>query len=338
MKYNFSIVQQYETTLADSFVAKNKLRTPENTDKKRPSSGEARLYLGGINTEANKLFSFDSVITYRNKQYWQSNESCYFKTANLIDYMHLAKNEYLNPSQNYFYNIGANYYNILRELNSYTSEKLNFHVFYHPGEKDGMRFYINSSSPYWTLLRTLALPHITTIKINKIFNEDLNSIEYYFELNLDKNYSTGTDLPSRLENQRWLNPDFPTEKITLSLARRGQGLYKSLLLETMPKCCFTELSDVVLLRASHIKPWRLCTNNERLDPYNGLTLTPTYDVLFDKGLISFHDDGRLLLSHNLSPQIIETLSLKENEIYNIYNDTGKRSPYLKFHRTHIFKK
>ena len=39
------------------------------------------------------------------------------------------------------------------------------------------------------------------------------------------------------------------------------------------------------LVASHTKPWRDSTNEERLDGENGLLLTPTIDHLFDKGFI-----------------------------------------------------
>ena len=50
------------------------------------------------------------------------------------------------------------------------------------------------------------------------------------------------------------------------------------------------------LRASHCKPWRDASNEERLDGDNGLLLTPTIDHLFDRGFISFESNGRLLIS------------------------------------------
>ena len=82
-----TVVQKYDTYLSDSFVAKNKLRTLENAQKDKPSSGEARLYLGGITTDANKLFIFDSVINYRRKEYQLCSSKCFFKKSNLIEYM-----------------------------------------------------------------------------------------------------------------------------------------------------------------------------------------------------------------------------------------------------------
>lgn len=333
----------YSVVLADSFVAKNKLRTPENTLKGKPSSGEARLYLGGVNTEANTLFSFNTPITYRNKSYLEANETCFFSKSNLLKYLIQAEEEYFNPKQNYFYDISDNFYEIFNEISSFTEDKLSFNVFHHPGEKDGTRFYINSLSPYWSIFRTLALPHITTLKINKVFNTDNNEYEYYFELALDNKYKS-TKGPKFSKVHRWkmssrLRPNRPitTEYVRQTLARNGQGFYKNQLLETMPKCCFTDLTDVFLLRASHIKPWAISNDFEKLDPYNGLILTPTYDVLFDKGLISFENDGRLIISPKLNQNIADKLGLEENKVYDIYNNHGKRNDYLKFHRDFILK-
>jgi hypothetical protein len=50
------------------------------------------------------------------------------------------------------------------------------------------------------------------------------------------------------------------------------------------------------LRASHCKPWRDSDDSERLDGENGLLLTPSIDHLFDRGFISFENNGRLLVS------------------------------------------
>ena len=45
------------------------------------------------------------------------------------------------------------------------------------------------------------------------------------------------------------------------------------------------ITSTWILIASHIKPWRVSNNNERLDVYNGLLLLPNLDKLFDKGYI-----------------------------------------------------
>jgi len=47
----------------------------------------------------------------------------------------------------------------------------------------------------------------------------------------------------------------------------------------------TKVERLEHLVASHTKPWRDSTNEERLNGENGLLLTPTIDHLFDKGFI-----------------------------------------------------
>src|SRR5690606_24476070 len=49
---------------------------------------------------------------------------------------------------------------------------------------------------------------------------------------------------------------------------------------------------------SHIKPWKDATNGERTDPNNGLVLSPLYDKLFDKHMISFDEDGKIMLGRD----------------------------------------
>ena len=50
------------------------------------------------------------------------------------------------------------------------------------------------------------------------------------------------------------------------------------------RCCVTGSTTLDAIRASHIKPWRRSSNQERLDPYNGLPLVATLDALFDAGM------------------------------------------------------
>ena len=58
---------------------------------------------------------------------------------------------------------------------------------------------------------------------------------------------------------------------------------------------FTNCSILKILIASHIVPWKEASDNERLDVENGILLSPTIDALFDKHLISFNDDGSIII-------------------------------------------
>src|SRR6516162_7240880 len=128
-----------------------------------------------------------------------------------------------------------------------------------------------------------------------------------------------------------------TEKQELVLARRGQGKFRRNL-EQIEDCCrLTGVRDRRFLRASHIKPWRLCeTNHERLDGYNGLLLTPTFDHLFDKGYISFSDDGVIFVSDRFPEAVRASLGLPAAQVTNAKAFTDAHKGYLAFHRSKVF--
>ena len=80
-------------------------------------------------------------------------------------------------------------------------------------------------------------------------------------------------------------------------ARLGQGQFRDALLQRWGNACaVTGCTVREALRASHMKAWSKSTNPERLDPENGLLLVAHLDALFDKHLISFQDDGSMLIS------------------------------------------
>jgi hypothetical protein len=87
-----------------------------------------------------------------------------------------------------------------------------------------------------------------------------------------------------------------TFKEQLIKARVGQGLFRRRVLQLDSRCHLTGVTDPNFLIASHIKPWKDSDNQERLDGYNGLMLAPHVDRLFDRGWISFRDDGGLLVA------------------------------------------
>lgn len=98
------------------------------------------------------------------------------------------------------------------------------------------------------------------------------------------------------------DPTIPeTERPALVQARKGQGKFRNDLDERWGHACaVTGCSIRELLRASHIKPWSTSDNGERLDPNNGLLLIANIDILFEEGFVSFDDNGRMLISSDLS--------------------------------------
>ena len=109
------------------------------------------------------------------------------------------------------------------------------------------------------------------------------------------------------------------------------------LLDECPYCPITMVNDERLLIASHIKPWAKSTNFEKTDPKNGFMLTPTYDKLFDRGFISFENDGTMLVSPWISPMNQKRLDIFNGKKIRMLPTEG-REAYLYYHRELVFKK
>jgi hypothetical protein len=128
-----------------------------------------------------------------------------------------------------------------------------------------------------------------------------------------------------------------TTRETLVNARIGQGLFRHQVLGNWKNACAVsgaQMSEVI--RASHIKPWRVSDSNERLDPFNGLPLTATLDALFDAGLISFTDDGSVLLSRQIPESERSLLNLTDVALSG--PPPRESMKYLEYHRTVVFQK
>lgn len=123
-----------------------------------------------------------------------------------------------------------------------------------------------------------------------------------------------------------------TEKATLLKVRTGQGAFRQKLFAHWGGCAVTGYHDPMMLVASHIKPWCVSTNDERLDGHNGLLLLPTLDKAFDTGLISFNEEGRALLS----PWLQEPESLGISASMGIKMQP-KHQEYMEFHREKVFR-
>lgn len=129
-----------------------------------------------------------------------------------------------------------------------------------------------------------------------------------------------------------------TEREALIKARKGQGRYRKNLEQIEDACRVTGVTDKRFLRASHIKPWRLCeTDYERLDGNNGLLLSPNIDLLFDRGFISFTDDGRLRRSSQVGEHDLEILGIPKDSQLSFGSFNEAQRLYLHFHRNRVFK-
>ncbi|MEX2362002.1 MAG: HNH endonuclease, partial [Balneolaceae bacterium] len=154
------------------------------------------------------------------------------------------------------------------------------------------------------------------------FESELESIDFdYFETH-DRNGDlrlgikfffkrAGAQLkvsPEKLIYDAYAEPSFvedffkpnTTERNGLVTSRVGQGAYrKSILHRWEYKCAVTNFDDPRVLIASHIVPWKESTDEQRLDVDNGILLSPTYDALFDRHLITFDEKGKIVLSDQI---------------------------------------
>lgn len=183
------------------------------------------------------------------------------------------------------------------------------HLFYRPKHHENFGYmgkliletYINDSLPYKFIFR-------------RLLEED----------NRQPNNSNPEDLDNK-----------PTQKEITTLSRIGQGIFRIKLFEIWKGCSVSNLNFPELLRASHIKPWRTSNDQERLDPYNGLLLTPTYDLLFDRGYISFNTNGEILISKKIMKNIT---SLNINPQIKLRQVFDKNKTFLEYHRDELFEK
>ena len=127
-----------------------------------------------------------------------------------------------------------------------------------------------------------------------------------------------------------------TEKQTLVMARRGQGLFRQRVQVIESQCRVTGVGRPEHLRASHCKPWRDSNNEERLDGHNGLLLTPSIDHLFDRGFISFEADGQLLVSPVAHKNSLDRMGVSTHSPRNVGTFTEQQTVYLEYHRDEVF--
>jgi hypothetical protein len=127
-----------------------------------------------------------------------------------------------------------------------------------------------------------------------------------------------------------------TEKEQIIKARKGQGRFRENVQRFEKACRVSGVNNPQFLIASHIKPWRVATNQERLDGQNGLFLSPHIDFLFDRGFISFADNGTLLISPIAEADSLRRLGIVIDGPFIVGSFSPKQKEYLSYHRRNIF--
>lgn len=124
-----------------------------------------------------------------------------------------------------------------------------------------------------------------------------------------------------------------TSKKAIVNARVNQGIFRDLLLKRYSRCCLCGVENHTLLIASHIKPWAESEPKEKLDVDNGFLMCPNHDRIFDKGYITFDDDGKIIISDRLTENDRVFLNV-DGRMHIELTESNKK--YLKFHRKNVF--
>ncbi|WP_083300925.1 HNH endonuclease [Jeongeupia sp. USM3] len=161
---------------------------------------------------------------------------------------------------------------------------------------------------------------------NNMYSSALNKYSTYLEAGFEN------DVESDIDQIISDASTTATEKTSLIKSRVGQGIFRQKLIGYWGSCAVTKMKDTNFLIASHIKPWRSSANDERLDVFNGLLLTPNLDRAFDNGFITFDKNGYILIS----PQLTKPEQLGINSNLHIQLAEGHEK-YMTFHRNFVFR-
>lgn len=316
---------------------------------------EARKYVGSYKWDSWERLS--TFFEYKKWWEWKDKEwkrvytiiqnKCFFSKSNLLKYMYDSRIEYQKQEQIYNQDISENYNEYIENINNLKNEINMFSIYdvsdFVESWRD--RWYIRSNEEIWDIWRKIILPKISYLSIlklvpidSKLWTEPL----YYFRILLD--YSFRSIIHPKITE--WIEEitttkDTIVDKVKITKTREWQQIYRKKVIEHMPQCPFTKISDERLLIASHIKPYKACMNDgnieEAIDYLNWLALSPTYDKLFDQWYITFTDKWELICWTLLSSYTWEKLNINPNakNVMRIYPES--REKYLEYHRKYVFQ-
>ena len=321
-EFEFVDVFQNSIAVADSWV--------KNPNKTGNGNGEAKLYIAN----KDKMHEFYGGSGF--------SVHCFITNQDLLKYMNATKPEYQRPSQNYrskdimhdLWKLRLNKINSLPEIIEFNIDDQK--------QINGVRGYVNSDDSAYQLIREIALPYISYISTMHL--KDGNSDIYYWKLFADfaemerrKNYVINYGK----KGEEIIIPKAEVQETPKTkeyrYAREGQGKYRDALLEECPMCPITQITEPELLIASHIKPWAVCDDNEKIDPKNGFILSQLYDKLFDRGFITFTIDRRVKITNWLSQYDKKRIGIKDNQQIAILPIDDERAKYLEYHNSVVFR-
>lgn len=324
-KFNFVDTLNSSITVPDCFVKRG--------SKIGSGNGEAKLYIAPKDI----MYPFFGDEGFHAK--------CFILKSDIIFYMNALHSEYLHPSQPYraadqmpqLWKERMNTINSLPEVIEFTVHSQD--------QISGDRGYVSSKDFGYQLIREISLPLVSYISVMQLTDATGSTIFYWklfadFDAISDKKAALVYNYGKR-ENKNEIKATSTSKESSrdseIRRARQGQGLYREKLLAECPFCPITMISDERLLIASHIKPWAVSTDREKIDHKNGFMLSPLFDKLFDRGFMTFTDDRRIMLSNWISPANKKRLGVNDGQFIQSLPLDNERQIYMNFHRTSVFK-
>lgn len=207
---------------------------------------------------------------------------------------------------------------ILESINNKTNNT--FHLFVRKNNKKGSTysyFGVYKAVTYYEDNKTIKL-------IKKEIQDIQEDLKEIIEANLD------------LFRLNVFNEKF---RMVEQKQRLGQKLFRDLVIAKSinKQCALCNIGPEKHLIANHIKPFAKCSNEEAVDPFNGILLCPDHNYLMDKGFLSFSDNGQILISKALELKLFEDFRIEKLLDHKIKFDT-QTLKYINFHRKFVFEK
>lgn len=180
------------------------------------------------------------------------------------------------------------------------------------------------------------LSDISFVEKNKKGNNMYSCALKYFRLFTLANSDIDFCYDSAVEEIKVAPKIKETEKESIIKSRIGQGIFRKMLIKKYDgKCLVTGIDIESALVASHIKPWSVSDNYERLSTENGFLLSASIDRLFDSGLITFDNKGKIYISNYVGEANKNKLNINCDIVVDL---KGSRELFsnLEYHRDVIF--
>lgn len=159
-------------------------------------------------------------------------------------------------------------------------------------------------------------------------------IDVISDENLPQFEERGLESENDTERNKLISVIKETETEAKRKIRIGQNQFKKALTPLWNnQCALCNVKLPALLRASHSKPWKDCSNEERLNPYNGVLLCSNHDVLYDRGYITFDETGKIQISEQIPEEDYSHYHIKLDAQITSFSEN---KPFFNWHRTNIF--